>query len=151
MTPTVSWWLCMARASCLRLFEHLVRAAASRTFWTAGRSRPMRMAMIAITTNNSISVKPGRGRRFGTGEDCSITNLRPWDDGLGWRAPETGYGVASLRGPGGPTQGAVTDAQVVPRRSSSMVCRVLLLTWTSNQSKTRLLWNDGPATVQLPG
>src|SRR5207244_2936931 len=45
---------------CLRLLAHLMRAAASRTFWTAGRSRPMRMAMIAITTSSSISVKPPR-------------------------------------------------------------------------------------------
>src|SRR5438552_1145739 len=35
-----------------------MRAAASRTFCTAGRSRPIKMAMIAITTSNSISVKP---------------------------------------------------------------------------------------------
>src|SRR5437660_5443150 len=40
-----------------------MRAAASRTFWTAGNSRPMRMAMIAITTSSSISVKPGRHLR----------------------------------------------------------------------------------------
>src|SRR4051812_37565647 len=40
------------------LLEQLMRAAASRTFWTAGSSRPMRMAMMAITTNSSISVKP---------------------------------------------------------------------------------------------
>src|SRR5947208_15920801 len=33
-TPVVSWWLCIPRASCLRLLEHLIRAAASRTFWT---------------------------------------------------------------------------------------------------------------------
>src|SRR5580765_819173 len=38
------------------LFWHWVRAAAPRTFWTAGRSRPMRMAMMAMTTSNSISV-----------------------------------------------------------------------------------------------
>src|SRR5580700_5154935 len=44
------------------LFAHLVRAAASRTFWTAGRSRPIRIAMIAITTNNSIRVKARRSR-----------------------------------------------------------------------------------------
>src|SRR5688500_14259055 len=37
-----------------------MRAAASRTFWTAGSSRPMRMAMIAITTSSSISVKARR-------------------------------------------------------------------------------------------
>src|SRR5438874_12235110 len=55
----------MARASCLMLFELFDRAAASRTFWTAGRSRPMRIAMIAITTKSSINVKPRRLRRMG--------------------------------------------------------------------------------------
>src|SRR5688500_17203890 len=40
-----------------------MRAAASRTFCTAGRSRPMRMAMIAITTNSSTSVNALRGGR----------------------------------------------------------------------------------------
>src|SRR2546423_1326152 len=52
----------MAMPSCLRLFWHWLRAAASRTFWTAGSRRPIRMAMIAITTNNSMSVKPLRLR-----------------------------------------------------------------------------------------
>src|SRR5437868_3542525 len=47
---------------CLRLFLHWARAAASRTCWTAGTSRPIRIAMIAITTSSSISVKPGRRR-----------------------------------------------------------------------------------------
>src|SRR5262249_28409702 len=47
-------------ASCLMLLLHWDRAAASRTFWTAGRSSPIRIAMIAITTNNSMSVKPRR-------------------------------------------------------------------------------------------
>src|SRR5262245_14669512 len=42
------------------LFMHLARAAASRTFWTAGRSSPMRMAIIAITTNSSINVNSRR-------------------------------------------------------------------------------------------
>src|ERR671925_64855 len=50
----------MARASCLKLFWHWVRAAASRTFWTAGSRRPIRIAMIAITTNSSIRVKARR-------------------------------------------------------------------------------------------
>src|SRR5262249_5169092 len=39
-----------------------MRAAASRTFCTAGRSKPIRMAIIAMTTNSSIRVKPLRGR-----------------------------------------------------------------------------------------
>src|SRR5579885_2210929 len=42
------------------LLAHSVRAAATRTFCTAGRSRPMRMAMMAITTSSSTSVKPRR-------------------------------------------------------------------------------------------
>jgi hypothetical protein len=37
-----------------------MRLAASRTFCTAGSSRPMSTAMMAITTNSSISVKPRR-------------------------------------------------------------------------------------------
>src|SRR5262249_6131822 len=54
--------MCVALAHWLRLLAVWVRAAASRTFCTAGTSRPMRMAIIAITTSNSISVKPGRPR-----------------------------------------------------------------------------------------
>src|SRR5262245_48703735 len=51
---------------CLRLFVQDIRAAASRTFWTAGNSRPIRIAMIAMTTSNSIRVKPGRFCRLRT-------------------------------------------------------------------------------------
>src|SRR5262249_30468667 len=46
----------MARPICLRLFWHWARAAAARTFWTAGRSRPIRTAIMAITTSSSINV-----------------------------------------------------------------------------------------------
>ena len=49
-----------ARPICLRLLVHLIRVAASRTFCTAGSSRPIRMAMMAMTTSSSISVKPRR-------------------------------------------------------------------------------------------
>src|SRR5688500_11282587 len=37
-----------------------MRAAAERTFCTAGSSRPIKMAMMAMTTSNSINVKPER-------------------------------------------------------------------------------------------
>ena len=40
-------------------------AGESRTFWTAGSSRPIRIAMMAITTSNSIRVKPPREARRG--------------------------------------------------------------------------------------
>src|SRR5262245_26836435 len=58
--PVESCWAWAAMAICLRLLVQALRAAASRTFWTAGRSSPMRMAMMAITTSSSISVKPRR-------------------------------------------------------------------------------------------
>src|SRR5690348_15808958 len=59
LEPAKLW---MARPSCLRLFEHDTRLAASRTFCTAGSNMPIKMAMIAITTSNSIRVKAERGR-----------------------------------------------------------------------------------------
>ena len=46
-----------ANPSCFRLFWHCIRAAAARTFWTAGNNRPIRIAIMAITTSNSMSVK----------------------------------------------------------------------------------------------
>src|SRR5438034_8366154 len=49
--------LCVARHICFRLFRDWARAAAWRTFWTAGTRRPIKMAMMAITTSSSISVK----------------------------------------------------------------------------------------------
>jgi hypothetical protein len=39
------------------LLLHVAFADASRTFCTAGNNKPIRIAMIAITTSNSISVK----------------------------------------------------------------------------------------------
>src|SRR3954454_2401729 len=49
-----------ARPICLRLLAHWMRAAASRTFCTAGSNRPIRTAMMAITTSSSISVNAER-------------------------------------------------------------------------------------------
>src|SRR2546428_60458 len=43
---------------CLRLLLHFILAAASRIFWTAGSKSPISIAMIAMTTNSSMSVKP---------------------------------------------------------------------------------------------
>src|SRR5215468_4172454 len=42
------------------LFWHLMRAAAARTFCTAGKRSPTSTAMIAMTTSNSISVNAPR-------------------------------------------------------------------------------------------
>src|SRR2546426_12828109 len=45
---------------CFRLLEHDMRLAASRTLCTAGSSRPIKTAMIAMTTSSSMSVKAVR-------------------------------------------------------------------------------------------
>src|SRR5262245_31799546 len=52
----------LPRAICFMLLLHFIRAAASRIFWTAGSNRPIRIAMIAMTTSNSIRVNPLRER-----------------------------------------------------------------------------------------
>src|SRR5262249_56950417 len=43
-----------------RLFVHLTRLAASRTFWTAGSNSAIKTPIMAITTNSSIRVNPRR-------------------------------------------------------------------------------------------
>src|SRR5947209_6560001 len=63
-----SWWLWKASPICLRLFRHLLLAAAARIFCTAGSKRPTRTAMMAITTSNSTSVNPLRLPGFGLGK-----------------------------------------------------------------------------------
>ncbi len=45
-----------ARAVCLKLFVHEIFRALSFALANAGRSKPAKMAMMAITTNNSMSV-----------------------------------------------------------------------------------------------
>src|SRR5687767_8889092 len=53
--------LCIAKASCFRLFVHCVRRADSRAACTAGKSRAIKMPMMAITTKSSTSVNARRG------------------------------------------------------------------------------------------
>src|SRR5215471_12876784 len=78
----VSWKLCKPFPIWARLFWHFVRAAASRTFCTAGSSRPMRIAMMAITTNSSISVKPRRAH-----DERTMSVLLP--NGDEWMYPDS--------------------------------------------------------------
>jgi len=53
--------------------------AASRTFCTAGTSSAIRIAIIAITTSNSISVEPAAALQ---NERFMVTALPTWvDDG----------------------------------------------------------------------
>src|SRR6266545_2758050 len=67
-----------------RLLLHDIRAAASRTFWTAGRSNPIKIAMIAITTSSSISVNPWRVRGP---ENGRMRHLDPEKDDLEQNKP----------------------------------------------------------------
>src|SRR5476651_2643091 len=53
---------------CFMLLTHCVRAAAARTFCTAGTRSAIKIAMIAITTNSSINVKPAERERDGMEE-----------------------------------------------------------------------------------
>src|SRR5947209_14571379 len=53
----------MARLICLRLLVQLMRLAASRTSWTTGSNKPIRTAMMAMTTSNSIRVNADRHRK----------------------------------------------------------------------------------------
>src|ERR1700730_18383842 len=62
----------MARPICLRLFLQLVRLAASRTFCTAGSNKAIKTPMMAMTTSNSMRVKPTLRAR------AEIMIISPW-------------------------------------------------------------------------
>src|SRR6516225_1173276 len=51
-------YICQASISCLVLFMHRMPCALVLALARAGNSIPARIAMIAITTSNSIKVKP---------------------------------------------------------------------------------------------
>ncbi len=53
-------WFSSASAICLSLLMHADRRPDSRAALMAGSSRPIKMPMMAMTTNNSTSVNPGR-------------------------------------------------------------------------------------------
>src|SRR5262245_2395390 len=95
-----------------------MRAAASRTFWTAGRRRPMRIAMMAITTNSSINVKPRRsvgGERRGMPKLLELLNTTLGESlPLWWPLDEYSYDYASVRGErlGEPGNGACHIGQL---------------------------------------
>src|SRR6476659_7385043 len=81
------------------LFVQLMRAAASRTFCTAGSNRPMRMAMMAITTSSSISVNPGRDRRGGRMGHLGEERMR--DEGTHVQTKDAPSSIAQINTAGG--------------------------------------------------
>src|SRR6516165_1201308 len=89
----------MAIPSCFRLLTHCERRAASRAAWTAGRSRAIRTAMMAITTRSSISVKPRDGARPDDLRSDMVDSpwyLRTWTDWTGRGAPPDGRGAGEV-------------------------------------------------------
>jgi hypothetical protein len=50
----------MANPICFKLLVHWLLLAASRAAWTAGRSKAIKIPIIAITTSNSTNVNPAR-------------------------------------------------------------------------------------------
>jgi hypothetical protein len=48
----------VALESWLKLLEHVFRRPASRALCTAGKSRPIKVLMMAMTTSSSTRVKP---------------------------------------------------------------------------------------------
>src|SRR6516162_7670374 len=91
--------------SCFRLLPHCARRAASRADWTAGSSRAMSTAMIAITTSSSISVKPERrGDDRPAGRDVEMSDMM---------AP-LGSLVDRYRGPVGPSGTDGPEAPAAP-------------------------------------
>ena len=91
---------------------HCIRRAASRAAWTAGSSRAISTAMIAMTTSNSMRVKPRlrrrgrfmRGLRFEGWEDVQKTDAarraegrERWLGRMGQAAGDRSAITASLR------------------------------------------------------
>src|SRR4051794_4364559 len=74
-----------------KLLPQLARAAAARTFWTAGTSKLTRMPIIAMTTSSSMSVKATR-RLPGTQRVVRMRMLLSWE---GCQAPRGTEGLAS--------------------------------------------------------
>src|SRR5205823_2894957 len=110
----------MARPSCFRLLTHWARRAASRAAWTAGSSRAISTAIIAITTNSSIRVKARANRERDRSGRYLIkvllsrtTGKKGWNEATSSRrgGSRAGAGQAGPRGHGpGPDYGLGTPA-----------------------------------------
>src|SRR5690242_16966193 len=69
------WILCTAHPSCLRVLVHWDRRAASRADWTAGSSRAIKTAIMAITTKSSMRVNALRLLLLGSHIDATPDQL----------------------------------------------------------------------------
>src|SRR5438270_1084001 len=85
-----------AKAICLRLFLQDAAEADSRIFWMAGSNNAIRTPRMAITTSNSISVKPARERKL-----LMLALPRRWrtKELLPWKAQAVGELIDARCGP----------------------------------------------------
>ena len=118
-----------AMPNCFMLLLQLMRAAASRTFCTAGKSRPTRIAIIAMTTSSSINVNALRPRE----KTLDMTALlqvewKNWNQGLVNTNP-TGNKVC-----GGPSLAKTNRAETKARGGRQNRNRVLHFSAAGNQN-----------------
>jgi hypothetical protein len=66
----------MANPICAMLLAQAIRRAASLAAWTAGKSSPTRIPMIAMTTSNSTKVKARLVLRIDL--DMAVSPKRKW-------------------------------------------------------------------------
>src|SRR5438874_9020725 len=88
--PRESWWLWKAKPICLRLLAHLARLAASRTFCTAGSSKPSETAS-PRGASHWITFQKGEGSRRPppcSGSAAKQTYVRPYSLRIVNRIPE---------------------------------------------------------------
>ncbi len=63
----------VARVNCFKLLRHFVRVAFTLALLSTGRSIAAKIAMMAITINNSIKVNPFRDRTAPARADKTLT------------------------------------------------------------------------------
>ena len=128
------------KADLLEVVGALQRAADSRTFCTAGTSRAIRMAMMAITTNSSISVKPllpSRRARFIAASPQKMRKRR-------------------LARPASRTGGVLKENDSVPAARQNYVGKSLILTYaflsksTTTMCSMTLRRSSSASNVSLP-
>src|SRR5262245_25812829 len=134
-----------------------MRLAASRTFWTAGRMRPMSTAMMAMTTNNSINVNAGR-RRSMTRSPRGGRSGRCDEDGDVVSRKQTsepgrtfGYSTSPVAPPTRPNRGFVTMFTLTPawRWCSAFVGATLLALGACDSHTGPRLRDEGKSVDEL--
>src|SRR5690606_20694219 len=107
MLSSLSWaYITQASWSCLRLLRHFVAPALALALLKAGNNIPARIAMIAMTTNSSIKVKPfdrftERENVFNSMDSGEYGSLKKMANQIffeHWRPKETGVQTYPRKG-----------------------------------------------------